>query len=357
MPDRKRAVFYGTNHGAPCRTNDVWEYDLPSNTWVCLFAPEELKTQEQIEKNIDRRTLESGVPMTKGGGPAVPPHTWWQMTYDPERKAMLILSCWSIINHTEVKKAYYKGRSTVHRMPLWAFYPESRKWKPVTNSKHKGRRPTATAATVLEYIPELQKPVYFANTWKARGMWSYDAKSNTWEDLKPNGGNPKSFERNSPGYEQVMVYVPDRKMLVGHKALGPNRKKRREFSGVTCHYSFKSNEWKRVMTRKGDRCWGRDEKDKKTPMPIGTDYGTPFVYDQVGKVCLLVQGSTLWAYDPGKIEWTRITPKGPAPTGGLLHYYDAARNVFVITEPARKKKDGRLWVYRHKRRGKSPEKE
>lgn len=40
MPDRKRAFFCGGNHGAPHRVNDAWEFDLPSHTWVQLFAPD-----------------------------------------------------------------------------------------------------------------------------------------------------------------------------------------------------------------------------------------------------------------------------------------------------------------------------
>ena len=37
-PDRKRALFCGANHGVPHRLNDVWEFDLPSLTWVMLFV-------------------------------------------------------------------------------------------------------------------------------------------------------------------------------------------------------------------------------------------------------------------------------------------------------------------------------
>lgn len=39
-PDRKRALFCGANAGVPHRLNDVWEYDLASNTWLCLWEPD-----------------------------------------------------------------------------------------------------------------------------------------------------------------------------------------------------------------------------------------------------------------------------------------------------------------------------
>jgi hypothetical protein len=39
-PDRTRALYCGANHGVPHRLNDVWEFDLPSLTWVLLYAPD-----------------------------------------------------------------------------------------------------------------------------------------------------------------------------------------------------------------------------------------------------------------------------------------------------------------------------
>jgi hypothetical protein len=39
-PERKRALYCGANHGVPHRLNDVWEFDLPSLSWVMLYAPD-----------------------------------------------------------------------------------------------------------------------------------------------------------------------------------------------------------------------------------------------------------------------------------------------------------------------------
>jgi hypothetical protein len=68
----------------------------------------------------------------------------------------------------------------------------------------------------------------------------------------------------------------------------------------------------------------------------------------VGKVCLLWAArwtKTLWAYDPDKVKWTKITPRGPQPPAkgraAVLAYYDEAHNVFVI--PGQ-------WVYRYKKK-------
>jgi hypothetical protein len=75
------------------------------------------------------------------------------------------------------------------------------------------------------------------------------------------------------------------------------------------------------------------------------DAHTNFAYDPAGRVCLLWDASwtkALWAYDPEKVTWTKLEPKGPPPPGGrggLLAYYDQVRNVLVIPG---------LWVYRHR---------
>jgi hypothetical protein len=38
-PERQRALYCGAGHNVH-PFNDVWEYDLASNTWICLYAPD-----------------------------------------------------------------------------------------------------------------------------------------------------------------------------------------------------------------------------------------------------------------------------------------------------------------------------
>jgi hypothetical protein len=330
MPDRKRAVFYGANHGSPHRCNDVWEYDLPSNTWVCLYGPDLLRGEENWEKYLDRESLKTGIPRTKRGGPAVVPHSWWQMAYDPGMKAMLTFCSWSMVP----KDVWESLRNGDHKPPLWAFYPEKKKWEPITGGTFVGRRPRYHNSSALDYVPSLGKAVWCSNTWANAGMWTYDSKTNTWTDLKPHGGDDKAFRGNAPGGEQVIVVVPDRNLLVGHRV--GRDKETGEPRGGTYEYSFEKNEWRMTVPAAAA---GDD-------FPAGHDSGTNFAYDHVGKVCLLWDTAltkALWAYDPGTERWTKLSPKGPPPPfegrDAMLAYYDAERNVFVI--PGR-------WVYRHK---------
>ena len=48
-PERERALYCGAGHNIHL-FNDVWEYDLPSNTWVCLFAADPAAHRTRDEK-------------------------------------------------------------------------------------------------------------------------------------------------------------------------------------------------------------------------------------------------------------------------------------------------------------------
>ncbi len=323
MPDRKRAIYCGANHWYPHRLNDVWEYDLPGNTWVCLYGPDKNKKTNRSDWD-DVAVDENGIFRTKRGGPASIGHTWWQLTYDSEKKAVMWLCAWGP-DPAFSKTLRGKMGAKPHWPPLWLFYPYDRKWEPVVGSKFEGRKPKYINASALEYIPDIKATVWTT----VGGMWSYDSKGNTWTDLKPNDGGLKHRDPRSHAYEAVMAYLPSRKILV---SAGFSRTKTGAV-GRTNVYSFKTNTWKKVAE-------GKD-------VPMGYDSKTPFAYDSVADVCLMCdKDKQLWAFDVDKAEWSKIIPKGPPPTGHLksMSYYDPQRNVWVIH------RSGKVWVYRHKRR-------
>ena len=71
--DRKRALFCGGNAGVPHKLNDVWEYDLASNTWILLWEPDpdtnrarHMKKPEEAKSYLDKFVIvdeESGEAM------------------------------------------------------------------------------------------------------------------------------------------------------------------------------------------------------------------------------------------------------------------------------------------------------
>lgn len=319
-PDRKRALYCGANHGVPHRLNDVWEFDLPSLTWSMLYAPDLPRGYMDLGKDTSDVEFKNGILMTKRGGPAVIAHTWWGLTYDPKQKALLFMNTWV----TEQKKAVqalggdpmdlYTGP------PLWAFFPAERKWKPFKAAKP---YPVAIFGGMLEYIPDLGGSIWHANNWQMHGTWVHDFEKDTWKDIKANGGG-KPFEKESPEPEQIGYYDPTRKLIVVQRHYD------------TCHYDPKKNEWKRVLVGAKD--------DGKTP--YGHDARSVMYHDPASGKGLLMQfeTSSIWAYDPDKPSWTKLTPDGdPLPTGNRrLAYVDAALNVLVVISGTN------VWVYRHK---------
>lgn len=324
MPDRGRAVYYGANHGVPHRLNDVWEYDLASNTWNCLYGPDVSKGNKADWKDVDWELAKSGIIRTQRGGPAIVPHSWWNVTYDPQRRAMLTFCSWSMAN-PELLRLLTKGK---HHPPLWAFYPDGGKWEPIFDSSFEGPRPNYENARSLEYIPELGGTLWT----QSGGLWLYDSGANRWKQL----GKAADYGDALPAREQVTCYAPDRKLLVAHDARGKGGSTETGFpASQTAHYDVVANTWTVAI-----------RSDELNHPPAGFDARTNFVYDTVAKRCLLWDPhwtKSLWSYDPGTTRWEKLSPSGPPPPtdrDSALAYYDAAHGVFVI--PGK-------WVYRSPR--------
>jgi hypothetical protein len=317
-PDRKRALFCGANHAVPHRLNDVWEFDLPSLTWAMLYAPDLPRGYTDLGRDTSDVEFKDGVLITKRGGPAVIAHTWWGLTYDPRKKALLFMNTWV----TDRKKAVTGLGGDPSELyggpPLWAFFPAERKWKYFKAPKP---YPVAIFGGMLEFIPELGGSVWHANNWQMHGTWLHDFDKDVWKDLKANAGG-KAFEKESPEPEQIGYYDPLRKLVIVQR------------HHDTHHFDPKKNEWKKVLTG-----------DKEGKSPYGHDARSVFHYDQASGHGLLAQFQTniVWAYDPDKTTWTKLGPEGdPMPTGGKrLAYCDPASNALVVIDGTT------VWAYRY----------
>ena len=319
-PDRKRALFLGANHGVPHRLNDVWEFDLPSLTWSMLYAPDNARGYTDLGKDTSDVEFKDGIFRTKRGGPAIIAHTWWGLTYDPKRKALLFMNTWVTDKKKAAKDLGGDPAEIYDGPPLWAFSPGDRSWKAFKSPKP---YPVPIFGGWLEYVPEFGDTVWHANNWQMRGTWRHDFEKDTWKNLTAEG-DAKAFEKAAAEAEQIGYYDPARKILVAHRHY------------VTSHFDVKTVTWKKVLTG--------DKADGKTP--YGHDARAVFYHDPASGKGLLVQfeTNTIWAYDPDHITWTKLEPEGdPMPTGGKrLAYVDPARNVVVVI-------DGRtVWAYRHR---------
>lgn len=321
-PDRRRALFCGANHGVPHRLNDVWEFDLPSLSWVMLYAPDLPRGYTDLGKDTSDVEFKGGVLVTRRGGPAVIAHTWWGLTYDPKHRALMFMNTWVTDRKKAVAALGGDPGDLYTGPPLWAFFPATRTWKAFRSPKP---YPVAVFGGMLEYVPELDGSIWHANNWQMRGTWRHDFDNDTWTDLKANGGG-KAFEQNAPEPEQVGYYDPKRTIIVAHRHHN------------TSHFDVEKRAWTKVV--RGDK------DDGKTP--YGHDARSVFYHDPASGHGLLVQFQTnaIWAYDPDTTTWTKLAPEGdPMPTGNKrLAYVDPAQNVVLVL-------DGTVaWAYRYRAR-------
>jgi hypothetical protein len=319
-PERRRALFCGANHGVPHRLNDVWEFDLVAMRWTMLYAPDNPRDYGGLGKDFSDVEFRDGVLITKRGGPAVIAHTWWGLTYDPVQKQMLFMNTW-VTNQKKAVELLGGDPALLYAgPPLWAFVPETGRWKVL---KTPGPYPRPIFGGLLEYIPELNGSMWHANNWQMKASWVYDAKSNTWKDLKANG-KEADFAKHAAEPEQVGYYDPKRRLLIAHR------------HKATSHYDPKANVWKKVIDAAKD-----DDR-----VPFGHDARAPMYHDPHSGHGLLVDftTNTLWSYDPDGPTWTRLKPEGdPMPTGGKrLAYFDPAQNAFVVIDGVK------VWAYRYR---------
>jgi len=302
--DRQTALYVGGSHQT-YRPNDAWEYHLGSNTWHMLFPPDggnhaqlkftlyfgalrklakdptaELTEKEQAELAKTRAwwkenaVLKEGVVTTTQGGPIMPAHTWDGVTYDDQVGRLYWASgahpggrpsFHALLTDTPVEEV--ERQLHPHRKPMWSFDPASGKWQ-----EYRTQGPTPEfrgMGATMHYLPDVKKSIYYVAATnvvpQAFEMWLFDAKTDQWEELRPNNGVTIAAlalrEKVAPLSEQQVAYSPKRRKLVA------------VLKHDTFVYDVPKNEWAKVST--DDRIFGHDAKSS-------------FVYDAVADEFLLI---------------------------------------------------------------------
>lgn len=320
VPERRRALFTGANHGTPHRLNDVWEFDLLALSWVLLYAPDNPRSYSGLGSDYSDVEFHDGVLVTKRGGPAVIAHTWWGLTWDPKIRRLLFMNTWVTKEEEAIRLVGGNPAERYTGPPLWAFDPQAGKWEFVETRRP---WPAAPFGAMLEYVPELGGSIWHMNNWKMRGTWLYRASERSWSNLRVNR-ETEDFKAAAPGAELVGYYDPSRRIVVAQR------------QKETYHFDVARAEWKKVAAAAKD-----DES-----MPYGHDARNPFHYDPVSRQGLLVdvRGGAVWSYDPDQVKWTRLQPQGDSMPRGerSLVYVDHAANVLVVID------DTKVWAYRYR---------
>jgi hypothetical protein len=161
-PSRERALYCGANHGSPHKFNDVWEYDLQSNTWILLHKPD------------------SGI---------VPCHTWWGLAYDRKREQLVWASgggCGSWVD-----------------WHVYEPYSPEKGWG-VLSFTNAGPSVIGLGAA-LEYLEDQDKLLWYHCGWQSPGMRELDPETMAWRIIIP-GDSVYHNCPECPQAEQVMVY-------------------------------------------------------------------------------------------------------------------------------------------------------
>lgn len=300
-PERKRALYAGAGHNAPV-TNDVWEYDMASNTWVCLYAwdwafdgiPKD--QPEKAAEILKGRIKVNGTTLTTlSGAPLRPAHTWWGLTYDAEKRQMVFWDAHRGLVFTPLFSSNPLMSKTlgIGELPgpgahAFLFDPATRKWSAWKDA------PKAWESSRLEYIPDRKALwLHSGKTYLLEGSDTAD-----WKDLGVTGG---------PVNGALSAYDPESKTIVA--VLNKN----------TYSFSFETNQWKLLQ----------EGKSPDAVVPEST-----FCYDTVSKRFVLITGRmtpSLWLFDLKKNEWVDPKPSGDVPRPGTLAcYYDQARQVTAL---------------------------
>lgn len=324
-PERNRALYCGGGHNIH-PWNDVWEFDLAANTWVCLYgadpAPPRFGPGKEAEAEAwykAHAVVKDGVIRTPRGGPLRPCHTWWSFCYDADQKRMLFLESHKGLFATD-KAMLAKAHSLELKDPIlqtygsgageaWllSFDPEAGAWKEVLT-----KVPKAGESSMLEYLPD-QKTLW----WCSGKTYLYDTGKKAWQPVPKDGAR-----------------------LGGLSAYDPESKKVVSVAGLqTWVFSCATNTWALAQENATDGGL----------VPVST-----FCYDSTAQRCVLYTslklkdkpdaGPRLWLYDVKENTWTAPAPPDVAPkVGNVAGYYDPARNVTVIYS------NGETWVYRAKK--------
>ncbi len=295
-PERKRALYCGAGHNIH-PFNDVWEYDLAANTWVCLYAPDPAyrgrftSEEEGVAWHRANVVQKDGAIRSPRGAPVRPAHTWWGLCYDPDLRRLVFWDAHKgliFTNRQLMAKALGIGEtdpvlrgsgSGAGEAWVFTFYPETRQWREVLT-----KAPKAYESSALEYIPHLKA------LWLNSGATYLlpEGKTTEWATLAKSG---------VPG-GALTAYDPESKAIVA------------VVGGATYTFSFATHARSKVHD---------DSPGAVVPHSV-------FCYDTAAKRFILYthvprKGETarrpqLWVYDPRENRWTEPAPRGEAPAGG-----------------------------------------
>lgn len=257
--DNQRIVIFGGRDSSKT-LGDTWLYDLKSNTW------REVKTE--------------GPPARFGHG----------AIYDPARKAVVI----------------FGGQAKSLFNDTWAFDTVKETWNEIKTTGPKPDVRYGIGATFDSANERLLISHGFATDGRHDDTWALDLKSNTWQNITPDGDRP--LKRCL--LETAYAPSSDLMYLFGGCSSGFGPCPQGDFWTL----DLKSDKWTQINPT-GDAPTARQNP--------------ALVWDDKSNQAILFGGNgsgplnDLWVFDPSQDVWTKINIDGPTARNSHDAIYDS----------------------------------
>ncbi len=268
-----RLIVFGGNTGT-VGVDDLWAYDSAADSWEGL----------------------------KQSGKAPPARSGHAMAYDQAAHRLILF-----------------GGLDNNSAPLgdtWAYDPVAGTWIELDPS---GGSPPSRLGHSMVYDPVAHRSIMFGGSTRASAalgdIWAYDAGTNSWTDLRPEGKVPAARTGHSAAYDQVT-----HRLMV--------------FGGVSDTGAFLNETW---AYDPATNAWTELHPEGELPSPRA---GHSMAYDPVRGILIMFGGQDssgnslddTWAYDRGTNTWTSLQPSGAQPRAraGQAMANDAASGRLIM---------------------------
>ncbi|MEZ4104009.1 MAG: peptidoglycan-binding protein [Candidatus Paceibacterota bacterium] len=278
------AYYAGGNHGVPHKYDDVWSYNVVTNTWTMESAP------------------------TPG---VYTLHTYWCLDYDDSKDRLIQFAR---IDDATGKWPLLQDPDPDIYLIQWT--KAKKKWEafPLQAGSDKLQNGYG-CATVL--MPTLNKLITYAGTWEGTGMQAVDLTTGKVDTVIDSGKIYFDYQDIAPRVHMGMEYVGNGQIISWEN-----------FNKFT--YDFKTNLWSKEAN-----FW-----------PAETQVNwTGATYDPVNGLIFFLSRGKFWTYDPitNKVQVLNVPNMPSDMYTEYMMYYDIKNNVLVIYED----KSNQMYVYRH----------